>query len=419
MIRDLFLRALLGKEGLESLKNAPGDALIARIDKLDSLLLGGGKTNSGAVVNEDTAMRYAAVYTAVRILSEVIGMLPCHLMRSTGDGNSEKATDHPLFHVLHRLPNPWQTSFEFWRHLMVCLLLRGNFFGYITRDGNGRAREIIPIHPDRVAIKMSSDYELQYVYTPKDKPPIPLKRGEMLHIRAVGSDGILGMSPVTQAREAIGLGIQIEKSTAKMYANGARLGIILTHPEIVEEEVANRIARSFDQANAGADNHHKTVLLEEGIKVEKIGMTAEDAQFLEMRKYQRGEVLALFGVPPHMAGDTEKTTSWGSGIEQQTIGFVTFTIMPWLVNIEQALYRDVLTEKERKEYYPSFNSDAIIRGDIKSRYEAHKIGIETGFLNPNEVRAMEKRNTVAGLDEFRKPGSSSDKPNDSDTGKDK
>lgn len=400
-IRQALLGMLVGKRAANFVLKGAGDGLLERIDRLDSLLLG-GKTNSGATVNEDTAMRYAAVYTAVRILSEVIGMMPCHLMVNEND-TARKAVENPLYRVLYRSPNEWQTAFEFWRHVMVCLLLRGNFYGYVNRNSNKQVQEIIPIHPDRVKVEMTDNYELKYSIIRKNGSNLVLERGEMFHVRAVGSDGVIGMSPIQQARESIGLAMQIEKGAAKLYTNGARLGIVLTHPEVVDEEVAQRIKKSFDEAYSGVENSHKTVLLEEGIKVEKIGMTAEDAQFLDMRKFQRSEILSIFGIPPHMAGDTEKTTSWGTGIEQQTIGFTTFVLMPWVTNIEQAIYRDLLTDRERKNHYAKFNADAIIRGDIKSRYEAYKIGIETGFLLPNEARAKEDLNQIPGLDEVLKP----------------
>jgi HK97 family phage portal protein len=394
---------LLGKEQASILHKLGSQEILDRLDSLDGILLG-GRTNSGAHVNETTAMRYAAVYTAVRILSEVIAMMPCHLLLADDKGNVQKATDHPTFNVLYRNTNGYQTAFEFWRHVMVCLLLRGNFFGYITRNGNNQAAEIVPIDGSRLKITLNSDSTLSYEYNPKSgRAPFTLRPDEIMHIRALGSDGIMGQAPITQAREAIGIGMQAEVHAAKMWSNGAKLGVVLQHPEIVSEEVAARLVRSFDNTFSGAENSNKTVLLEEGITIEKVGMTAEDAQFLDQRKYQRSEVLAIFGVPPHMAGDTEKTTSWGTGIEQQTIGFVTFVLMPWLVNIEQCIYRDVLTRKEKKQYYAKFNSDAIIRGDLLSRYKAHEIGIKAGFLNRNEVRAMENRNSEPGLDKFLEP----------------
>lgn len=402
--RGMVASALLGKQTAALLEKAGEANFFGRIEELERLGLAGGRTESGATVNEETSMRYAAVYTAIRILSEIVGMLPLHLMASDDAGNTTKATDDGLYDVLYRTPNRWMTAFDFWRIVMVHLLLRGNFYGYIRRNGNGEAREIVPINGDRLKIEMLDTWELKYTYTPASgQKPVVLEQGDILHIRAVGTDGILGKSPVAQAREAIGIGIQTEKMAAKMFSNGTRMGIVVKHPEVLSDEVHARLLKSINDAYAGVENAHKTVLLEEGMTVEKISMTAEDSQFIEQRKMQRSEVLALYGIPPHMAGDTEKTTSWGSGIEQQTIGFVTFTLMPWLVNIEQAIYRDVLTAKQRKKYYARFNSDAIIRGDILSRYKAHQIGVLTGFLNRNEVRQMENRNTAPGLDEFVDP----------------
>lgn len=402
VFKKYVLPRLVGKRGADMLAKLTNEEFLDKLDSIDSLSLGGA-TNSGAYVNENTAMRAAPVYTAVRILSEVIGMLPCHLMRveTTDKGITQtmKATEHPLFNVLYRKPNPWQTAFEFWRFVITSLLLRGNFYAYITRDGNNRARELIPIHPDKIRIIVNDDFTLWYEYTKKNGGKMLLKEGECMHIRALGTDGIEGMSVIRQARESIGINIQGEKHIAKVFSNGARVGIILSHPEIVEDEVADRIKKSFTDAYAGVENSHKTVLLEEGIKIDKIGMTSEDLQFIDIRKFTRSEILALFGIPPHMAGDTEKTTSWGTGIEQQTIGFVTFVLMPWLVNIEQSIWRDLLTEKERKDYYAKFNSDAIIRGDLKSRYQAHEIGLKNKFLVVNEVRDMENRNPVDWGDE--------------------
>ena len=410
--RGMMTRILLGKDEAEALFKAMEISadLPDRLDRIDNALLGGGSTISGATVNDETAMRYAAVNTAVRILSETFAMLPFKL-KAIDPNNPEitkDATDHPLYNVLRRMPNSFQTAYEFWRLAITLVLLRGNFYALITRNGNDQAAELIPMSPDRIRVSQNDDYSLTYTYTPKRGGEITLEQGEVLHLRAPGNDGIEGKSVIQRARESIGIGIQAERYAASSFKNGVRKAVVLKHPEVLNDEVADRLGRSFDKAYSGVSNAHKTIVLEEGVELDTISMTHEDAQFLEQRKYQRSEILAIFGIPPHMAGDTEKTTSWGTGIEQQTIGFVTFTMVPWATLAEQAVYRDCLTPKERKKYYPSMNVDAIIRGDILSRYKAHEIGLKNKFLTKNEVRGLEGRNPVPGGDTFEDPAP--DKP---------
>lgn len=409
----LMARMFLGKRASDMLTKFTDQDILERLDRVDGLLLG-GRTNSGAVVTHESAMRQAAVYTAVRILADSIALLPCKLKTKdpTKENTFKDAEDHPLYNVLYRQPNKWMTAFEFWRFVMVSVLLRGNFYGLVTRNGLNQVAEIVPLDGDRITVKLSDSFDITYHYQPAQGEVIILKQGDVFHVRAMGTGHLVGKSIIQQARESIGIASQMEVHAAKVFENGAKVGLILTHPEIVSDEVADRIKASFEKAYSGAENAHKTVLLEEGIKVEKISMSFVDSQFIEQRKYQRAEIFGMFGIPPHMAGDTEKTTSWGSGIESQQIGFNTYVMLPHETNIEQAIYRDLLTKKERKTYYAKFSSDAIIRGDMLTRYKAYEIGLKNRFLVPNECRAREDMNPVDWGNEPLKDAPKPDAPKD-------
>lgn len=356
-------------------------------------------TASGATVNTTTAMRVAAVYGCIRIISQGVAQLPKHLLKKEEkDGRQfhEKAIDHPVYKLFNMRPNQWQTSYEFWQMSVGHVCLTGNSYAYTPRS-RGRVLELLPLHPHRVTVEQKDDLSLEYKYRHPNGKTITFKGGkggEILHLRGLTTDGVVGLSPITAAREAIGLSLQTEKHGAKLFAQGAQLGGILKHPgpKALSPEAHANLKTDFEEKYASVDNAHKTILLEEGMDWTKVSMTSEDAQFLETRKFQRSEIAMFFGVPPHMLGDVDKTTSWGTGIEQQGIGFLQYTLQPWLVSIEQAIIRDLLTEEEEETLTPKFNVDGLLRGDFKTRQEGLAIQRRNGIINANEWRATDNRN---------------------------
>lgn len=361
---------------------------------------GGGASASGIVVNPQTALQSAAVYSACKVLSESIGMLPINLYAKKPDGSMVLQDRHPLFSILHDQPNEYQTSVEFWEMQTLALNLRGNAYAYVNRAKSGAVVELLPLHPDMVRVEMRAGFELNYQITMPDGSFKNCGVGELLHIRGLTVNGWLGVSPIAYARESIGLALATEKFGGQLFRNGAKMGGVLSHPGKLSKEAYERIKSSFDDASSG-ENSHKSALLEEGMKFEKISITPDDSQFLETRKFQRSEIAAIFRVPPHMIGDLEKATF--SNIEQQSLDFVNSALMPWLVRIEKAIKRDLFSPSEKQTLTAKFNVAGLLRGDAASRSMLYHNGILDGWMTRNEARAAESQlgivfNPLEGLD---------------------
>ena len=337
-------------------------------------------TSSGAIVNAATAMRVGTVFACTRILSQTYGMLPLRLRRQTGR-MVEDAVDHPLYRLLRRQPNKWQTAYEFRQMLMSHLCLRGNGYALIVRGVGGRVIAMIPLHPDRVEPKQQDDLSITYTWRRKTGERIVFPQEDILHLRGLTQDGVVGLSPIGAAREAIGLSMQAEKQGAHWFKGGTNPGGVLTYPRKLQEDQLTRLRKDITEMYVGADNVGKTMILEDGMQWAKVGMTADEVQFIEGRKFQRSEIAMYFGIPPHMLGDVEKNTSWGSGIESQGIGFVTYTMLPHLEAGQQAFDRDLLTAKEKETLFTHFDISALLRGDFKTRQEGLQIQRRNGVLN--------------------------------------
>lgn len=367
-------------------------------------LFGGGEAASGIVVTPDTAMRATAVYACVQYLARSIAAMPLILYQRLPDGGKERDYEHPLGRVLHDQPNGWQTAFDFRAMLQAHLSLRGNAYARIVSANGAPVSALIPLHPDRVRpLPRRVNGRLAYEHWPLDGGREILLQEEVLHLRglSLGPDGVLGLSPIDSLREAVGLALAAETYGARFYRNDARPGIVVKHPGRLSPEGAARLKASWNSQFAGAANAHKTAVLEEGMDIVPIGMTAEQAQFLETRKFQRGEIASIFGVPPHKIGDLERATF--SNIEHQAIEVVTDTIRPWAVAWEQALTRDLFTGDMRRTHMVAFNLDGLLRGDIESRYRAYATGRQWGWLSANDVREREDMNRIDGGDIYLAP----------------
>ena len=278
-----------------------------------------GTSSSGKAVNEKTALQTTAVYACVRILAETIASLPFHTYRYTLNGK-EKAIEHPIYYLLHSEPNPEMTSFVFRETLMSHLLLWGNAYAQIIRDGRGRVLGLYPLLPNKVIVNRNQHGELVYQYE-KEGQTYFLRSYEVLHIPGLGFDGIIGYSPIAMAKNAVGMAIATEEYGAKFFANGANPGGVLEHPGVVKDPA--RIRESWNAVYQGSSNAHRVAVLEEGMKFQSIGIPPEQAQFLETRKFQINEIARIFRIPPHMIGDLEKSSF--SNIEQQSLEFVMYT----------------------------------------------------------------------------------------------
>ncbi len=353
-----------------------------------SFLFGG--TTSGKAVNERTAMQTSVVYACVRILAESVAGLPLHVYQNNADGGRSRAADHPLQILLHDEPNPEMTSFVFRETLMAHLLLWGNAYAQIIRDGRGYAVSLYPLLPDRMSVSRDKNNAIVYTYQ-SDKGPVTLRKDQVLHIPGLGFDGLIGYSPIAMAKNAIGMALATEEYGASFFANGANPGGVLEHPGVIKPEQADRLRESW-QSQFGGSNAHKVAVLEEGLKFHQMSIPPEQAQFLETRKFQINEIARIFRVPPHMVGDLEKSSF--SNIEQQSLEFVKYTLDPWVVRWEQSLCQALILPSEKREISIRFNLDGLLRGDYQSRMAGYATGRQNGWFSANDIRELEDMNRI-------------------------
>ena len=348
-----------------------------------------GTSGSGKSVTVQSAIQLSTVYACVRVISETIASLPLGIYETVNDGN-EKATDHPLYRLLHDEPNSEMTSFVFREVMLAHLLLYGNSYSQIIRSGKNQVIGLYPLLPDHMEVDRDSKGNLTYTYTTSDGKTVSIKPRDVLHIPGLGFDGVMGYSPIALEKNAIGLGIASEEYGSKFFSNGARPSGILTHPNTVKNPKALR--ESWNSAYGGSSNSNRVAILEEGMKFEPIAIPNNEAQFLETRKFQVDEICRIFRVPPHLVGNLEHATF--SNIEHQSIDFAVHTIRPWLVRIEQAMNRALLSDQEKGRFFVQFNIDGLMRGDYKSRMEGYAIGRQNGWLSANDIRALENQNPI-------------------------
>ena len=357
-----------------------------------------GRTTSGKPVNERTAMQTTAVYACVRILAEAIASLPLHVYEYQDDGGKKLVHDHPLYYLLHDEPNPEMTSFVFRETLMSHLLIWGNAYAQIIRDGAGRVLGLYPLLPDKMEVQRDDRGNIYYVYSRNsDENPmfkeygnIKLKAEDVLHIPGLGFDGLIGYSPIAMAKNAVGMTLACEEYGASFFANGANPGGVLEHPGVLKD--LSKVRESWNSVYRGVNNAHKIAVLEEGMKYQQIGIPPEEAQFLETRKFQINEIARLYRIPPHMVGDLDKSSF--SNIEQQSLEFVKYTLDPWVIRWEQSLQRSLLLPGEKGKYFIKLNVDGLLRGDYQSRMNGYAVGRQNGWFSANDIREMENMNPI-------------------------
>ncbi len=360
-----------------------------------------GSSTSGKRVNERSAMQMTAVYSCVRILSEAVAGLPLHLYQYTDKSSKEKAIDNPLYFLLHDEPNTEMTSFVFRETLMTHLLLWGNAYSQIIRNGKGEVVGLYPLMPDRMTVNRDEKGRLYYEYMVSSDDAKTLKDGtvrlspyDVLHILGLGFDGLVGYSPIAMAKNAIGLAIAAEEYGSKFYANGATPSGILEYPGTVKEP--DKVRESWNAGFGGSSNAHKIAVLEEGMKYTPISISSNEAQFLETRKFQINEIARIFRVPPHMVGDLEKSSF--SNIEQQSLEFVKYTLEPWLVRWEQAMQRSLIPQDDKSKYFIKFNVDGLLRGDYQSRMQGYATARQNGWMSANDIRELENLDRIPAED---------------------
>lgn len=358
-----------------------------------------GRADSGERVDEKSAMQIATVYACVRLLAETVAGLPLHLYRftDTEEKSKERAKNHPLYRLLYRQPNPEMTSFTFREVMMTHLLLWGNCYAQIIRDGKNSILSLYPLLPEHVEVDRDEKGRIYYIYHAyTDERPgetyrdIIFRRDEIFHVPGLGFNGLVGFSPIAMMKNALGTTLAVEKYGSSFFRNGAQPSGVLEHPGVLKNP--EKIRQNWSDVYGGANNAHKVAVLEEGMSYKPISLPPEDSQFLSTRQYGVNEICRIFRVPPHMVQDLEHATF--SNIEHQSIDFVVHTLTPWLVRFEQAIVKDLLLEEEQDIYFPKFNVDGLLRGDYQSRMQGYATGISNGFLSPNDVHRLENMDLI-------------------------
>lgn len=395
----------------------PKAAITSSYELAKHLSRQGYDTASGAVVSPDAAMQVPEVYAAVRVISETIAQVPLILYRRTATGR-ERAEDHWLYTLLRDQPNAWQTAFEFRETLAAHQVLCGGAFAIktVVRD---EIRELVPVAPDRVTVKqLEPSKKLIFEVARDGDAPLVVPEERMFHLPGISWNSLTGIAPFWYQRETIGLSMQLRQFAARFFKNGAALRLVLSHPTTMSDEAYKRLKESFDDEFAGASNAHKSMLVEEGVKAEKVSTSAEDAQLLESRRYSKNEVATWNRLQPHLLGDMERATH--SNIEQQSLEFIIYTMAAHFARWEQRVRMQLIPEAERKTLYAEFLLDSLLRGDTMTRFQAYQLAVANGWMTRNEVRQRENLNPgPAELDEFLTPAfitGTQDKGTESDKG---
>lgn len=357
-----------------------------------------GQSTAGKTVNERSAMQMTAVYACVRILAESIASLPLHLYEKGENGDRIRAEDHPLYFLLHDEPNPEMTSFIFREVMVTHLLLWGNCYAQILRNGRGEVVGLYPLMPNRMSVERDQNGQLYYRYQRLNgEPPtmestdVILLPEDILHIPGLGYDGLVGMSPIAACRNAVGMGLAAEEYGSRFLSNGATPAGVLETPSLIKD--VSKLRDSWEKAYGGTGNAGRVAILEEGVTFKPISMSPQDSQLLETRQYQLTEIARIFRIPPHMLQDLSRATF--SNIEEQSLEFVKYTLAPWISRWEQSMAKALLSPEERKKYSIRFNVDGLLRGDYKSRMEGYRIGVSSGILSVNDCRRLENMDLLS------------------------
>lgn len=367
---------------------------------IDKLRNPGAVTAAGVAVTPDTALTYSAVWACVRVLAEDVGSLPLILYRRLPRGGKERATDHPLYRLLHDAPNSEMSSMDWREAQMMNLCLWGNAHSQVRWNRGGRIVDLWPMLSRYMRLDRR-DGMLRYISTDPAARASDLPASEMLHTRGMSTNGLVGLSPIALARQAIGLGMATERYGAAFFGNGARPGVVLMTQGELSDPAYERMKTSWSEAHSGVENAHRPAILEQGTTIETIGVPPEEAQFLQTRKFQVLEVARWYRMPPHKIGDLERATF--SNVEHQGLDYVVNTLRAWLTRLEQAIARTLFTESERDVLFAEFLVDGLLRGDQKARYDAYAVARSWGWMSANEIRERENMNAIPGGDAYLMP----------------
>lgn len=388
MLGNLFRRST----GFSELNN-PNTPLYQAIAGLE---MGGyGPATSGASVTTTTAMRVSAVYRCVTLIAQTIASLPLGVYRYERDRRVELT--NPAERYLWGKPNEEMSRAQMWAATIGSAVLTGDAYIYKVRNGLGNVAEIWPLNPRMVSpVRLSSGEKKFRVAGDGDL----VGKETILHVPGYSADGFKGLNPIAQMREALGLAMSAEEFGGRFFGQGSTMSGILTTDGKLDDDTAVKLEKRWNSARAGTRNAFKTAILEGGLKWQQVGVNPEDGQFLETRRFQVEEIARMFGVPPHLLGAVDKTTSWGSGIEEQNIAFVTYTLRWWMTLFEQAITDDLLLPENR---YAKWEVNGLLRGNTAQRYASYQIGRNAGFLSPNDIRKLEDLPPIDGGDDYTQP----------------
>lgn len=361
-----------------------------------SLFFGGGSRSAAGVnVTEASSMRVSAVYACVRVLSETLASIPLPVYKRLKPRGKERYSDHSVYPILHDLANPEMTSFT-WRELMQShLALWGNSYSEIEYDDMWQVKALWPLRPDRTYPERDpTTSQIRFVTTLADGRHIWLPQERVLHIPGLGFDGLKGYSPISMAREAIGMSLAAEEFGGRFYANGTHIGGVLQSPNPLSDKAYDRLKQDMENFRGGLSNAHRMKILEEGLTFNRIGIPPNEAQFIETRKFQIEEIARIYRVPLHLIQSLDRATN--NNIEHQSLEFVMYTMLPWIKRWEQSINWKLFTPSERKKYFAEFLLDALLRGDIKSRYDAYAVARQNGWLSADDIRELENMNPIEG-----------------------
>lgn len=396
-----MLRSLLGRKSAPQAIDTP--------EKLAQALGAGYESNSGQRVTTNSAMQQLVVFNCVRVLAESMGMLPCQLLKKT-DRVRLPATGHRLYPLITMAPNSYMTAQEFWELLVACLCLRGNFYAYKV-SALGNVGELLPLNPDIVTPKLKDDWTVEYTVNFKSGTKV-LTQDEIWHVRLFTLDGLNGLNPIAYARQALGLGQAMDAHAAKLFTNGAVTSGVLRTEQELSPEAFDRLKTEFQGEHMGVANAYKPMILEMGLDWKPISLSAQDTQFIESKKLTEAQICGLFRVPPHLVASMEKMTL--NNIEHMGMSFVNYSLVPIMTRIEHRIQVGLLNEKDRLTHYAKFNAGALMRGDLKGRYEAYAKGIQWSILSSNECRDLEDMNPREGGDVYLTPMNMTTKPEAAD-----
>lgn len=366
--------------------------------------VGSGATAAGVYVSEDSALKVGTFYRCVSIIVETIASLPLHEFERVGSDGRQRVDDGSLANLLANRPNSWQTTHEWVAESHAHKLMRGNAYSRIFRDRRGDLGELVPLHPDTVKVEPLDRASVRqgarpFRYSVRDGDSTEIIHADdMFHQRALMVRGYTGMGILENARQTVGLSVVLEQYGASFFGNGSRPGGVLEHPGKLNQQSTDRLKAGWESAHRGVGNAHRVAVLEEGMKFHTLSVTPEESQFLESQEHTAESICRWCGVPPHMVGLTSKSTSWGSGIEAMSTGFVIYTLLPWIKRFEAEVQRDLLLDPIT--HFASFILQGLLRGDHKTRFEAYAVARQWGWLSVNDIRRLEDLNPVKGGDAY-------------------